>query len=194
MVVQDDLGAEPPHQIEVAPGRSRNDVVPSGHGKLDGGSADARTGAPHEQGLPVLLGGRHARGVEPQQRGREQARGGGGDGQGQHDAGLVGDGVRERGHAGLWGDDELLVGGPVDVEAREELRVRDDALALGEGGHAVADREDLAGEIQAQDRGPRLDEHAAALDLPVDGVDGHGGGLDEELARAGFRGIGGSDS
>ena len=62
--------------------------------------------------------------------------------------------------------------------------VADDAVALLEAVYVGADGDDSAGGVTAQHGRPLLDQPAVVAYFPVDGVDGEGGILDQNLVRA----------
>lgn len=184
-VVEHGAGAEALDQVEVAGRGGGDDLVAGGGGQLDGGGADAGAAAPDQDGLAVL-GGAQAGLVEAEVVGLKEAGGGGGEGEGQHDALLEGDVAGQLGGAADGRRDDLLEAGLVELLVAEELRVHNDAVAhlVGLLGAAAADLHHLACQVLAQDRGPLADEGAVVLDLPVDRVDGHGLDLDQQLAGA----------
>jgi len=58
-----------------------------------------------------------------------------------------------------------------------------DTLTLNEALYQRAALDDLAGDVAAEDGRELVDEDALVLDLPVDGIDGDGVVLDQDLVR-----------
>ena len=174
-VVEDLIGAERAHQLDVLGAGGREDLGAEVLGELDRERADAASAGVDQHALPGLHRGDLAQRLQRGEPGERQRRG-----LGKADAGRA-----ARDHALVGAH---LLGEPahaIFLEARAHLVADLPCADLG------ADRGDHAGDVAAEDDRQRrtADElHLAVAELEVDGVQAGGAHRDRDVARARHRG------